>query len=143
MDVTVMGEAEQLVWQFFNMGRLISAMAFIGIILAIWLAMRVANMTRESSESNIVSKIFSSAFGLLILAGAFQQMTIGRSNWTNTAGFITEGGIDNCANPEFCQGFVDFVGSTGQSATPGVLGTAFLAVIAIMILSLIWGPKTN
>ena len=37
----------------FQMARLISAMAFIGTIIAIWLALRVANMTRENSESNL------------------------------------------------------------------------------------------
>ena len=78
-----MGEAEQLLWDFFNMGRLIASMGFIGTIIAIWLAMRVANMTRESDESNIVTKILSSAFGLLVLAGSFQTWTIARNNWTN------------------------------------------------------------
>ena len=138
-----MSEAEQLVWQFFNMGRLVAAMSFIGSIIAIWLAMRVANMTRESSESNVVSKLFSSAFGLLVLFGTFNAMTIGRNNWTNTAGFLSDGGVDNCSNPEFCQGFIDFVGTTGQVYTPSLAGMAFLLVVAAMILSLIWGPKTN
>ena len=50
-----MSETEQLIWNFFQMGYLINAMSFIGTIIAIWLALRVANMTRENSESNIVS----------------------------------------------------------------------------------------
>ena len=138
-----MGEAEQLLWDFFNMGRLIASMGFIGTIIAIWLAMRVANMTRESDESNIVTKILSSAFGLLVLAGTFQTWTIARNNWTNTAGYIQEAGVDTCADPSFCQGFIDFVGTTGPVNGPGVLGVAFLAVVALMILGLVWGPKNN
>ena len=67
-----MSEAEQVMWGFFNMGRLISAMSFIGTIIAIWLALRIANMTRASEESNIVTKILSSAFGILVL-GAWPE----------------------------------------------------------------------
>ena len=43
-----MSETEQLIWNFFQMGYLINAMSFIGTIIAIWLALRVANMTREN-----------------------------------------------------------------------------------------------
>ena len=72
-----MSEAEQVMWGFFNMGRLISAMSFIGTIIAIWLALRIANMTRASEESNIVTKILSSAFGILVLGGAYTGASIG------------------------------------------------------------------
>ena len=55
-----MSETEQLIWSFFQMGYLISAMSFVGTIIAIWLALRVANMTRENSESNIAHEATTS-----------------------------------------------------------------------------------
>ena len=138
-----MGEAEQVMWGFFNMGRLISAMSFIGTIIAIWLALRIANMTRASEESNIVTKILSSAFGILVLGGAYTGASIGRANWTNTANIVSTGGVDNCANPAFCQSFLDFVGTTEPSLMPTTGFIIFLVVILIMILGQIWLPKNN
>ena len=44
-------------------------------------------------------------------------------------------------DPEFAQGFVDYVGTTDPTGMPPVLGMAFLIVVAIMILGLIWGPR--
>ena len=55
---------QDMVIGYFQMGRLIDAMSFIGIIIAIWLALRLANMTGENPKSNIVAKLLSTGFGL-------------------------------------------------------------------------------
>jgi len=39
--------------------------------------------------------------------------------------------------------FIDFVGTTQTSATPTPLGIAFLAIVTIMLLTLIWLPRNN
>ena len=138
-----MSETEQLIWNFFQMGYLINAMSFIGTIIAIWLALRVANMTRENPESNIVSKVLSTAFGLCVVAGSWQQFTLATAPWLNAADAITNFGVDNMTNPERSQAFLDYVGSTDLASMPTPLGIAFLVVILLMILGLIWGPKNN
>ncbi|MEC7268870.1 MAG: hypothetical protein VXU41_01305 [Pseudomonadota bacterium] len=138
-----MSETEQLIWSFFQMGYLISAMSFIGTIIAIWLALRVANMTRENSESNIVTKLLSTGFGLCVVAGSWIQFTLATVPWRNASEAITNFGVDNMSNPERAQGFIDYVGNIDGSAMPTPLGMAFLIIILLMILGLIWGPKNN
>ena len=120
-----MSETEQLIWSYFQMGYLISAMSFIGTIIAIWLALRVANMTRESSESNIVTKLLSTGFGLCVVAGSWIQFTLATVPWRNASEAI------------------DYVGNIDGSAMPTPLGMAFLIIVLLMILGLIWGPKNN
>ena len=46
---------EQITFAF-QTGRMVDALAFIGSIIAIWLALRVANMTGENPDSNIIAK---------------------------------------------------------------------------------------
>ena len=106
-----MSETEQLIWNFFQMGYLINAMSFIGTIIAIWLALRVANMTRENSESNIVTKLLSTGFGLCVVAGSWTQFTLATIPWRNASEAITNFGVDNMSNPERAQGFIDYVGN--------------------------------
>ena len=60
---------EQFIWEAFNASRMVSALSFIGSIIAIWLALRTANMTGENSDSNLFTKVLSTLFGLLIVAG--------------------------------------------------------------------------
>ena len=138
-----MSETEQLIWNFFQMGYLINAMSFIGTIIAIWLALRVANMTRENSESNIVSKLLSTGFGLCVVAGSWMQFSLATVPWRNASDAITRFGLDNMSNPEGAQNFLDYVGSTEGAVMPTPLGMAFLIITLLMILGLIWGPKNN
>ena len=138
-----MSETEQLIWNFFQMGYLINAMSFIGTIIAIWLALRVANMTSENPESNIVSKLLSTGFGLCVVAGSWMQFSLATVPWRNASDAITRFGLDNMSNPEGAQNFLDYVGSTEGAVMPTPLGMAFLIIILLMILGLIWGPKNN
>ena len=62
---------EYEIYTMFNSGRLVGAVSFIGSIIAIWLALRVANLTRENADTTVIQKIVSSAFGLIVLAGTF------------------------------------------------------------------------
>ena len=127
----------------FQMARLISAMAFIGTIIAIWLALRVANMTRENSESNVVTKLLSTGFGLCVMVGSWIQFSLAANGWKIFAGRLEVIGIENTPEPELAQGIIDFAGSTTPGMTPTPVGLAFLVIVTLIILGLIWGPKNN
>ena len=51
--------------------------------------------------------------------------------------------IEAAPNPEAAQNFIDFVGTTDPSMTPTPLGIAFLAIVSLMIVTLIWVPRNN
>ena len=59
----------ELVMFNFQTGRIVDGLAFIGTIIAIWLALRIANMTGENPESNIIAKIVSTGFGACVVIG--------------------------------------------------------------------------
>ena len=133
---------EQITFAF-QTGRMVDALAFIGSIIAIWLALRVANMTGENPDSNIITKIVSTGFGACIVLGSWQAYTFAANTFINAAARIEMFGIENTPNPERTQGFLDFVGTTEVAATPTPLGIAFLAIVSLMIVTLIWVPRNN
>ena len=55
---------QQMIGQAFAAGRMVDALTYIGVIITIWLALRVANMTGENPNSNLFTKLLSTAFGL-------------------------------------------------------------------------------
>ena len=65
--------AEQIMMNF-QTGRMVDALAFIGSILAIWLALRIANMTGENPASNLVTKIVSTGFGACVVLGSYSSL---------------------------------------------------------------------
>ena len=130
---------ELQIWQNWQAGRLADAVVFIGSILAIWLALRVANLTRSNPETDIIAKIVASIFGMCVVAGSWMAYTIGANTWTLTAGALE----DLQEKSEVAEGFIEYVGVTGGVSTPDPLGMVFLVVIALMILTLIWRPKKN
>ena len=133
----------EMIGQAFMMGRLVDAMSFIGTILAIWLALRTANMTGENPKSNLLTKILSTGFGLCVMAGSYLQFTYAANTWINAARRMQELGVDSFSNPERTQGFIDYVGTTETANSHTMLGIVFLAIITIMILGLIWGPRDS
>ena len=66
-------EYQIVIWELFNLGRIGNAMVGIGTILAIWLSLRIAVNTRSNPETNILAKILSSAFGLIVVANSWIQ----------------------------------------------------------------------
>ena len=136
-------EYQIALWELFNIGRIGSAMATIGVILAVWLSLRIAVNTRNNPETNLFAKIVSTAFGLIVIASGWIQATIGGIYWTNTAAAFAEiksQGMEISPAAEF---FIDFVGTTEPASSPTPLGMAFFAVVAIIILAQIWYPKQD
>ena len=136
-------EYQIALWELFNIGRIGSAMATIGIILAVWLSLRIAVNTRNNPETNLFAKIVSTAFGLIVIASGWIQATISGIYWTNTAAAFAEiksQGMEISPAAEF---FIDFVGTTEPASSPTPLGMAFFVVVAIIILAQIWYPKQD
>ncbi len=129
---------EYEIYTLFNSGRLVGVTSFIGSIIAIWLALRVANMTRENEDSNVVQKLVSTAFGLLIVAGTWMAMTLAKSTWV-----ITAYNLELLESRSvFSEKFIEYVGTTELPVTsPMPMQMMFLAIVAIMIVSIIWTPK--
>ena len=125
----------------FQNGRMIDALVFIGCILSIWLALRIANMTGENPESNLVAKIVSTGFGLTVVAGCWQSFALATNTWTTFARRLTEMGSENWGDPTGAQRLIDFVGTTESSMMPTPLGMVFLLIVTVMIISLIWSPR--
>jgi hypothetical protein len=125
----------------FQNGRMIDALVFIGCILSIWLALRIANMTGENPESNLVAKIVSTGFGLTVIAGCWQSFAFAANTWVIFARRLTEMGSENWGDPTGAQGLIDFVGTTESSMMPTPLGMVFLLIVTVMIISLIWSPR--
>ena len=63
---------ELQIWTLFNSARIADGLVGIGSILSIWLALRVANMTRSNPETNLAAKIISSLFGY----GSFNEKAV-------------------------------------------------------------------
>ena len=132
----------ELVMFNFQTGRIVDGLAFIGTIIAIWLALRIANMTGENPESNIIAKIVSTGFGACVVLGSYQAYTFAANTFIFAARRIQDN-IEAAPNPEAAQNFIDFVGTTETAMTPTPLGIAFLTIVSIMILTLIWVPRNN
>ena len=130
---------EYQIWALFNSARVADAAVGIVSILAIWLALRVANLTRANPETDTIAKIVSTLFCGLIVLGSWQAWTIAAVNWTGTAGALSR--LDNPS--DFAKGFIDYVGQTETATTPDPIGMLFLIVVALMTLVLIWRPKKD
>ena len=127
------------IWNNFQQGRIVDALAFIGIIIAVWLSLRIANMTRENDESNLLNKLLGTGFGLLVVWGSFIAFANATATWVITARGISN--LESPADPEGAQRFIDFVGTTEWSGLPSLTGMIWLEIITVMILGLIWTPK--
>ena len=126
------------IYTLFNSGRLVGVVSFIGSIIAIWLALRVANLTRENTDGNLLQKIVATAFGLLIVAGSWMSAVLAKATWV-----ITAYNLDLLeTRSTFSDNFIAYVGTTELPVTaPMPLHIVFFAVVAIMIVSIIWMPK--
>ena len=95
-------------------------------------------MTRENADTTVIQKIVSSAFGLIVLAGTFISFTQAKATWVITAYNLEL--LET--RSEFSDGFIGYVGTTTLPVeSPSAMGMVFLAVVALMILSIIWTPK--
>ena len=127
---------EYQIWTLWSSNRIGSGLGFIGSILLLWLAIRVAAATRASDETNLVGKLVSTAFGLLAIAGTWQMWTFIAS--TRVLAAISLDALEE--KSQLAMAYIENMGTT-VSGTPSMGGMLLLAVVAIMILGQIWLPK--
>ena len=78
------------IWSIWSSNRIGSGLVGIGSILSIWLALRIAAATRNSDETNLFAKIMSTAFGLIVLAFTWMQLTLVVNTFISTAIALTQ-----------------------------------------------------
>ena len=129
------------IWSIWSSNRIESGLVGIGSILSIWLALRIAAATRNSDETNLFAKIMSTAFGLIVLAFTWMQLTIIVNTWISTSIALTQLKEQSGSISSVAEGYLDYVGTTDPATMPLPISIAFLAVVAIIILGQIWMPK--
>ena len=131
------------IWQIWRSNRIGSGLVGIGTLLGIWLAMRIAVATRNSSETNLFAKIVSSAFGLVALSFAWVQFNIISNTWISSARALSELKASGSEISTTAEGYIAYVGTTEAVTTPTPLGIAFIVVSGLIILGQIWTPKQS
>ena len=129
------------IWSIWSSNRIGSGLVGIGSILSIWLALRIAAATRNSDETNLFAKIMSTAFGLIVLAFTWMQLTIIVNTWISTSIALTQLKEQSGSISSVAEGYFDYGGTTDPATMPLPLSIACLAVVAIIILGQIWMPK--
>jgi len=127
---------EYQIWTLWSSNRIGSGLGFIGTVLLLWLAIRVAASTRASDDTNLFAKLVSTAFGILSIGATWNI-------WTTIAATRVVAAANLNALEEKSQMALAYVEMTGTTVTgtPSTPGMILLAVIAIMILGQIWVPK--
>ena len=105
----------------------------IGTILGVWLSMRIALATRNSDEADIVQKIISSAFGVVILLFAWVNFTLATNTFISSAIALTQLKETSGTISTVAEGYIDYVGTIDPSTMPTPLGIAFIVVAGLII----------
>ena len=129
------------IWSIWSSNRIGSGLVGIGSILSIWLALRIAAATRNSDETNLFAKIMSTAFGLIVLAFTWMQLTLVVNTFISTSIALTQLKEETGSISTVAEGYLEYVGTTDPATMPLPIGIAFFAVVAIIILGQIWMPK--
>ena len=131
---------ELQIWTLYSSNRIGTALVSLGIILSIWLSLRIAAATRASDETNLLGKIISTAFGLVILTFSWGQYTIAQNIRVATAQALSNAKESGAELSQVAEGFITNIG-TEFTTTPIPLGIIFLVVTGAIILGQIWLPK--
>ena len=113
------------------------ALRSIGSIIAIWLALRIANNIRTSEEDNIVAKILGSGFGVLTVMFVAYWQTAYWSLRANTANNFKEMG----ESMELSAGVQQFVNSFASAEPVTAPGMIVIIFDLIVLARLFWQPS--
>ena len=128
-------------WTLWSSNRIGTSLMGIGTILGVWLAMRIALATRNSDEADLVQKIISSAFGVVILFIAWINFTMATNTMISSAIALTQLKAETGSISSVAEGYINYVGTTDPATMPMPLGIAFIVVSGLIILGQIWMPK--
>ena len=129
------------IWSIWSSNRIGTSLMGIGTILGVWLARRIALATRNSDEADLVQKIISSAFGIVILFAAWINFTMATNTMISSAIALTQLKAETGSISSVAEGYINYVGTTDPATMPMPLGIAFIVVSGLIILGQIWMPK--
>ncbi len=129
------------IWSIWSSNRIGTSLMGIGTILGVWLSMRIALATRNSDEADIVQKIISSAFGVVILLFAWVNFTLATNTFISSAIALTQLKETSGTISTVAEGYIDYVGTIDPATMPTPLGIAFIVVSGLIIFGQIWLPK--
>ena len=132
---------EYQIWSIWSSNRIGTSLMGIGTILGVWLSMRIALATRNSDEADIVQKIISSAFGVVILLFAWVNFTLATNTFISSAIALTQLKETSGTISTVAEGYIDYVGTIDPATIPTPLGIAFIVVSGLIIFGQIWLPK--
>ena len=95
----------------------------------------------QGRPSNLFAKIMSTAFGLIVLAFTWMQLTLVVNTFISTSIALTQLKEETGSISSVAEGYLEYVGTTDPVTTPLPISIAFLAVVGIIILGQIWMPK--
>ena len=139
-----MSPEEYQIWTLFNSFRIGSGLAFVATAIFIWLGFRIAVGTRvpaSGEEPQMIGKIMSSIFCLLVCMGTWVQWTEYAANYIASAYALSELKDSGTSITEVAEGWITYVGTTEATAMPTPLGIAFIVIVGIMYAAIIWTPK--
>jgi|TARA_B100000767_G_scaffold227218_1_gene217127 hypothetical protein len=123
-------------YQIFNLmhvGFIQNAMYFVGMVLLIWLGFRMANNIYNNAESNMMAKIFTSLFCVLVAAMMFNVQQIGAAILGTAVASLAEIGA---ASADRMQVYLDHPLGIG-----GIVQTVFVLLVVVFQLAIIWNKK--
>lgn len=123
-------------YQIFNLmhvGFIQNAMYFVGMVLLIWLGFRMANNIYNNVESNMLAKVFTSLFCVLVAAMMFNVQQIGAAILGTAVTSLAEIGA---ASAERMQVYLDHPLGIG-----GTVQTIFVLLVVVFQLAIIWNKK--
>ena len=133
--------SEFQLWSMFGPMSIAFALRAIGVILLIWLSLRIAANIRASDEANVVMKLLGTGFGVISVASAFYWQTAYTMYRANTANYLVE---LQAGGTQVSPGGTAFAGSfatTDPVTSPAAILIAFDVIVLLMILGQIWSPK--
>ena len=123
-------------YQIFNMmyvGFISNSMYFVGCVLLIWLGFRMANNIYNSPDANMVSKIFTSLYCVLVAMMTFYTQQIGAAILDTAVTSLADVGA---ASAERMVQYVDNPLTIG-----GTVQTLFVVVVLVFQLAITWSKK--
>lgn len=123
-------------YQIFNLmyvGFISNSMYFVGCVLLIWLGFRMANNIYNNPDSNMLGRVLTSAFVVLVALSMYNLQQIGGAI-LGTA--VMQLGDIGAASAERMQQYVDSPLRVG-----GTLQTVFVVLILVFQLALTWTKK--
>ena len=125
--------SEYEIFSIMHMGFIQNAMYFVGFVLFTWLGFRMANNIYNNPDSNMLGRVLTSAFVVLVALSMYNLQQIGGAI-LGTA--VMQLGDIGAASAERMQHYVDSPLRVG-----GTLQTVFVVLILVFQLALTWTKK--